>query len=117
MDKTGADFPKLKPNYKLWLEYQGEYVFGPGAYAILRSVIETGTISQGAKELGMSYRYAWGVITKIEKKLGTKLLDRYKGGTEGGGGAKVTEFGLHLMSLYKGIDETFVGVVKDTELT
>jgi molybdate transport repressor ModE-like protein len=112
MDEADADLPILVPNYKLWLEHEGEYVFGPGAYAILKSVIETGTISQGAKELKMSYRYAWGVISKIEKKLGKKLLNRHKGGTEGGGGAEVTEFGSHLMHLYKEIDDKFVVVVQ-----
>jgi molybdate transport repressor ModE-like protein len=107
------ELPKLQPNYKLWLEHNGEYVFGPGAYAILKSIDETGTITEGAKKLGMSYRYAWGVIRKIEEKLGVKLLHSYKGGTVGGGGADVTEFGKSLMQLFSKVDQEFSSAVEE----
>ncbi len=100
-------FSKLKPNWKLWLEYDGKYVFGPGAFAILGSIREKGTITDGAKALGMSYRYAWGVVRKIEQETGIKLLETFKGGTEGGGGARITEFGRRLMNLYASVQEGF----------
>ena len=48
----------LVPGYKLWFERDGQYIFGPGAYAILKSIHEEGTITQGAMKLKMSYRYA-----------------------------------------------------------
>ncbi|MHA1907489.1 MAG: winged helix-turn-helix domain-containing protein [Candidatus Thorarchaeota archaeon] len=109
------DLPNLKPNYKLWLEYNGEYVFGPGAFALLTSIHETGSITLASKNLKMSYRYAWGVIRKIEKKLDAKLLDSFKGGKEGGGGAKVTEYGLSLMKLYSTVNERFSGFIEDVQ--
>ncbi len=104
----------LVPDYKLWFERDGEYIFGPGAYAILKSVYEEGTITKGAKKLGMSYRYAWGVIKKIEKKLGIILVETFKGGTEGGGGARVTENGLKLMELYSNINNAFNEVLESS---
>lgn len=91
---------QVAPEWKLWLEYDGEYVFGPGAYAILESIDEEGTITAGAAALDMSYRYAWGVVRDIEKKLGIKILDTYRGGTVGGGGAKITDEGRKLMDLF-----------------
>ncbi|MGY5861016.1 MAG: LysR family transcriptional regulator [Candidatus Thorarchaeota archaeon] len=100
MDKATGRVENLKPNYKLWLEQDGQYVFGLGAYNILKSIHEAGTITEGAKTLGMSYRYAWGVIRKIEITLGVKLLETYKGGNVGGGGARVTEHGLKLMKMF-----------------
>lgn len=102
----------LVPDYKLWLERDGEYIFGPGAYAILKSVHEEGTITKGAEKLKMSYRYAWGVIKKIEKKLGITLVETFKGGTEGGGGATVTEYGLKLMEMYSNINNAFNDVLE-----
>ncbi|MFX1264174.1 MAG: winged helix-turn-helix domain-containing protein [Promethearchaeota archaeon] len=105
-------FSKLKPNWKLWLEHDGDYVFGPGAFAILRSIKENGTITEGAKALGMSYRYAWGVVRKIEKKTGVRLLETYKGGTEGGGGARITGFGLRLMDLFASVQNSFVNATR-----
>ncbi len=106
---------KLEPNYKLWLEREGKYIFGPGAFSIIKSVHEEGTITRGAKKLGMSYRYAWGVIKKIEKELGVILVETYKGGTEGGGGARVTEYGLELMSLYSSVNDAFNNVLEASE--
>ena len=97
----------LKPNYKLWLEHKGEYIFGPGAFAILNSIHKTGSITKGAETLGMSYRYAWGVIRKIEHKLGVRLVETFKGGSTGGGGAKITESGLKIMETYDRINTAF----------
>ncbi len=93
-------------NWKLWLELDGEYVFGPGAYAILKSIKESGSIAKGASALNMSYRYAWGVINEIESKIGEKLLITKKGGPHGGG-AVVTRLADHLMELYSHLNEEF----------
>ncbi len=91
---------RLQARWKIWLEDDGGYVLGPGAFAMLKSIRDNGTIVEGAKALGMSYRYVWGVIRKIEKKLDLKLLDTRKGGSSGGGGAVVTEAGLRLIDKY-----------------
>ncbi|MCK4568386.1 MAG: LysR family transcriptional regulator [Candidatus Thorarchaeota archaeon] len=107
----------LRPNYKLWFERDGEYIFGPGACAILQAVHEEGTITKGAQKLGMSYRYAWGVIKKIEKKLGIQLVETYKGGTVGGGGAKVTEYGLQLIKAFSKLNSEFEEVLKITRVS
>ena len=101
----------LVPDYKLWFEQNGQYIFGPGAYAILKSINEEGTITKGAMKLKMSYRYAWGVIKKIEKQLGITLVETFKGGTEGGGGARITEQGLKLMEMYADINRAFRSVL------
>lgn len=108
-------FTKLKHNWKLWLEYDDEYVFGPGAYAILSKIKDEGTITKGAKALGMSYRYAWGVVRKIEKTLGVKILETFKGGTEGGGGARITDFGLKLMDLFARVQTRFEEASEDED--
>ncbi|MCK5389987.1 MAG: LysR family transcriptional regulator [Candidatus Thorarchaeota archaeon] len=107
----------LRPNYKLWFEKDGEYIFGPGACAILQAVHEEGTITKGAQKLGMSYRYAWGVIKKIEKKLGIRIVETYKGGTIGGGGAKVTEYGLQLIKAFSKLNSEFEEVLKITRVS
>ena len=102
---------KLVPDYKLWFEQDGDYIFGKGACAILKAIHEEGTITKGAERLGMSYRYAWGVIKKIEKKLDCKLIETFKGGTTGGGGAHVTETGLHLIEAYTKLDKSIKDIM------
>ena len=107
----------LRLNYKLWFERDGEYIFGPGACAILQAVHEEGTITKGAQKLGMSYRYAWGVIKKIEKKLGIRIVETFKGGNVGGGGAKVTEYGLQLIKAFSKLNSEFEEVLKTTSVS
>jgi len=104
----------LTAKWKLWLERDGNYVFGQGAYEILKAVDETGTITEGAKRIEMSYRYAWGVIRGIEKKLGARLIETHKGGTVGGGGARVTELGHRLMRIYARVSEEFERAARET---
>jgi len=105
----------LKPNYKLWFERDEEYIFGPGACAILQAIHEEGTITKGAERLGMSYRYAWGVIKKIEKKLGKPVVETYKGGNIGGGGAKVTELGLQLVESFTLLNSKFRKLIDSSD--
>ncbi|MFX0107295.1 MAG: winged helix-turn-helix domain-containing protein [Candidatus Hodarchaeota archaeon] len=108
MTRESEVLSKLKPNWKLWLESEGEYIFGPGAYFILDHIHKHGTIKSLEEPVKiMSYRYAWGVIRKIEKKLGFKIVETFKGGSSGGGGARITEFGLQLMDLFASVQESF----------
>ena len=115
MSKREKKPQDLKPNYKLWYERDGEYIFGPGACSILQAIHEEGTITKGAQKLGMSYRYAWGVIKKMEKKLGVKVVETYKGGTVGGGGARVTEYGLKLINAFSSLNSDFEEVLKSAD--
>ena len=112
MSKSGSAKHGLKPNYKLWFESDGEYIFGPGACDILTAVLEEGTLTKGAEKIGMSYRYAWGVIRKIEHKLGTPLIETFKGGKTGGGGATVTEQGLKFIKAYSELRRAIEDVLK-----
>lgn len=79
--------------FKVWLETDEGFVFGPGVYSLLKRVEETGTLKEAAQSLDMSYRYAWGLVKKAEKKLGQPLLLGHKGGRAGGGGTELTEIG------------------------
>ncbi len=89
--------PKAKPSFKLWLETDEGMVFGPGLYRLLQKISETGTLKASAEELGMSYRFAWGLIRKAEKRIGQSLVISHKGGRSGGGGAKLTEMGMQYL--------------------
>ncbi|MHA1770794.1 MAG: winged helix-turn-helix domain-containing protein [Candidatus Thorarchaeota archaeon] len=97
----------LRPKWKLWLEKDGVYVFGPGAYALLSAIHESGSLTAAAKKIGMSYRYAWGVVNKIEKKMGVKIVETFRGGAVGGGGARVTDAGLAMMKLFAQVNKEF----------
>jgi len=75
------------------METDEGYVFGPGVYRLLKTIKKTGTLKGASQELGMSYRYAWGLIKKAEAKLGESLIDASKGGRLGGGSSVITSLG------------------------
>ena len=49
----------------------------------------------------MSYRYVWNYIQEIQTVMEEQIVDTYKGGKSGGGGAKLTDLGRSLLGEYK----------------
>lgn len=94
--------------FKVWLENKGEVVLSNGKFSILKTIDQLGSIHKAAEQFGMSYRQAWGMVQKVEKRSGLKLLETQIGGREGGG-AKVTPGGKTFLAQYeafsKGLDE------------
>jgi molybdate transport repressor ModE-like protein len=91
---------KLKPCFKVWLETEDGYVFGPGSFELLQGIQEKGTLKAIAEDLHMSYRHAWGIIKEIEEKLGKPIVASHRGGKVGGGGADLTQTGKELLETY-----------------
>jgi molybdate transport system regulatory protein len=70
------------PRAKLWLEADGQYVFGRGISEILKAVDQTGSIKAAADQLGKSYRFVWGKIKEAERALGAPLVLTQVGGSD-----------------------------------
>lgn len=97
-----------RPASKIWLETNQGYVFGPGVYNLLKEINEKGTLKEASNSLGMSYRYAWGLIKKAEETLGAPLIEASKGGRLGGGSSKITELGEHFISDFEHIQKAWI---------
>jgi len=74
---------------------------------LLGEISQCGSISRGAEKMGISYRYAWGLIKKAEESLGIRLLIRQAGGSSGGGAA-LTEEALQLLHDYDRLHQEIV---------
>ena len=70
---------------------------------ILRQIGQGGSISQAARAVGVSYKAAWQAIDTLTNLAGVPLVTRAVGGA-GGGGAVLTEEGLHLLELAEALD-------------
>lgn len=70
----------LLPRVKVWLEIDGDYVFGWGICEILQAVREAGSIKDAAAQLGKSYRYVWGRVKDAETAIGEPLVETRVGG-------------------------------------
>ncbi|HHO75584.1 MAG TPA: LysR family transcriptional regulator [Deltaproteobacteria bacterium] len=88
--------------YKIWIEKDGNNVFGMGIYNLLSLVEETGSLHKAAQTLKMSYRAAWGKVRDYEDRLGSSLLEK---GRHGRTGANLTPEGRLMLEHFRHIME------------
>lgn len=78
----------------------GDKIFAnPRRISLLEQIAHTGSLSQGAKLAGISYKAAWDAINEMNTAMQEPVVCTEKGG-KGGGGAKLTEFGERLLKVY-----------------
>jgi molybdate transport system regulatory protein len=58
---------------KVWMERDNRFVVGDGGLKLLLGVLEHGSLLGAAKEIGWSYRHAWGYLKQAEAALGSPL--------------------------------------------
>lgn len=75
----------FKVNGSLWLEGNGQRFFGPGPVELLELIDQTGSISQAAKKMGMSYKKAWDLINNLNAMTLQPFVTTSTGGEKGGG--------------------------------
>ena len=63
---------------------------------VLRALGACGSISQAAREVGVSYKAAWQAIDTLSNLAGVPVVEKSVGGA-GGGGAKLTAAGQELL--------------------
>jgi len=106
------DMSELKPRIKLWIQSGEEPIAGEGRIELLLMIERERSLNRAAKKLGMSYRHAWGIIRKLERKLGFKVVRSARGG-ERGGGTSLTEEGRALAREYERMSEALNEIVKE----
>jgi molybdate transport system regulatory protein len=106
---------KHTPSCKVWIEYKGTPVIGKGGAEILAAIAKEQSISKAAKKLSMSYRYVWNYLQKIQKVVEAPIVETYKGGKTGGGGAKLTALGQSLIEEYQQVASLMSEVLADQE--
>ena len=78
---------------------------------ILQLVGQHGSISQAAREAGISYKAAWQAIHTLTNLAGTPLVDSAVGGS-GGGGARLTPAGERLLDAAHQMEAARRGVLE-----
>ncbi|MEO8307481.1 MAG: transcriptional regulator [Pseudomonadota bacterium] len=107
----------MKPSAHVRVDFTDVISIGPGKIGLLEQIERTGSLSAAARELKMSYRRAWLLLTNVNTGFSEPVAVLSVGGVEGGG-ARLTKFGKQLVSDYRKlgqqVDElaqkTFAGV-------
>lgn len=77
---------------RFWVKESGKNFLGIGRVDLLRGIEQTGSISQSAKAMRMSYKSAWDSIDATNNLSDAPLVERFIGG-RGGSGTTLTKEG------------------------
>lgn len=90
------------------------FYVGPGRADLMELIAETGSISEAARRMGMSYKRAWGLVQALNDGFGAPLVETARGGKEQG--ASLTEAGREVLERYRGMQEaTRKAIARDFE--
>jgi molybdate transport system regulatory protein len=76
------------------------FLMGPNYLRFLAAVDETGTIREGGRAVGWSYRTCLNRIRRMEQALGRPVLLTKRGGSTGGG-ARLTPEARRLVRIFR----------------
>jgi molybdate transport system regulatory protein len=104
--------PRLYPRFRM---YRGEaLVLGPGKAELLGHIAETGSISEAARCMDMSYNRAWLHVKAMNEGFREPLVSSSRGGSEKGGAA-LTEVGEQVLKLYHKMEQQASRAIEKTE--
>jgi molybdate transport system regulatory protein len=88
---------------RLRIDFGATSSVGPGKIVLLEHITRTGSLSQAARELGMSYRRAWQLLDDLNHSFREPVANASVGGP-GGGGVLLTTFGAELILAYRDVE-------------
>lgn len=99
MPETDA-LNQIKLNYKIWLSTPDDKgIMGDGKWKILKAIEAHGSLKAATEALGITYRRTWGDLKAIEEALGFAILEKSRGGKDGGQ-TQLTPKGLKLVAAF-----------------
>jgi molybdate transport system regulatory protein len=85
------------------VDFENDRSIGVGKIELLEYIASTGSLSQAARDLGMSYRRAWLLVEDMKLSFDRPVVKSSAGGPNGGG-AILTDFGKQLIARYRQLE-------------
>jgi molybdate transport system regulatory protein len=99
----------LAPVIRFRIDFAKNSHVGPGKIDLLEAIRESGSLSQAARDLGMSYRYAWLLVHSLNGAFRKPVTVSTMGG-KNGGGVLLTTFGESLVKSYRALEREIADV-------
>lgn len=99
---SSSKTPRVYPRFRM---YRGDdLVLGPGKAELLGHIADTGSISEAARRMDMSYNRAWLHVKAMNEGFREPLVFSSRGGSDKGG-ATLTETGGQVLKLYRKMEQ------------
>lgn len=114
----GSKYYDIFLDFSIFLKNKndGHPVLTEEHFELLLNIGEFGSLVASAEKMKISYRKAWELVRQSEKTLGFSLIEKHRGGRDGGNSV-LTADGLKLVEAYKELriefDTTVKRIVKD----
>ncbi len=106
---------KYNVHARMWISKGDRCFLGLGRITLLDYIDRTGSISEAARCMKMSYRHAWELVDSMNSHAPQPLVKKMTGG-KGGGGTKLTQCGKAVLTLYRQALSKVEGVLSDLEI-
>lgn len=104
---------QVRLHYKFWMtSAEGQNVISEERLDLLIAIHKEGTLMAAAQKLDISYRKAWGDLKATEALLGFPLIEKHRGGKDGGM-TVLTPDGKTLIEAYADFRVEFQDAVSD----
>lgn len=100
------------PEIRFRVDFYDRCSVGSGKIRLLEAIERSGSLSQAARGIGMSYRRAWLLIDSMNAEFDTPVVSATVGGS-GGGGAKLTPFGSELVLAYRDLESRLTALAAE----
>lgn len=98
---TLAQFANLTEGLRFRIVLTPGVALGPGKADLLEAIAETHSLTAAAARFGMSYKRGWTLVKELNSIFAAPLVETEKGGSGGGGGARLTKLGEHVLARYR----------------
>lgn len=106
MHEIFAENQAFRANGRLWIEGPADRFLGIGRLELLERIRSTGSISGAAKQMGMSYKKAWDLVSSMNTQARQPLVGTQAGGAHGGGAA-LTPAGEQAVAEFRALQTRF----------
>lgn len=94
------------PVIRFRIDFSATCAVAPAKIDLLEAIRDSGSLSVGARNLGMSYRRARLLLDSLKGAFREPVTRAIRGGP-GGGGIVLTEFGAELVDRYRDLEREF----------
>jgi molybdate transport system regulatory protein len=99
-----SDKTKIALRPRIRVLHGGEIAMGPGKAELLTRIAETGSLSEAARRMKMSYMKAWLLVQVMNRSYRKPLVQAERGGTRGGR-ARLTSYGRRVLDCYREMEQ------------